>query len=157
MRVRSYMDSDKKQVIDLILNIQNCEAKINLTLDEQPDLSEIESYYMGRGGNFWIAEENGEVIGTIGLMVLENKVGVLKKFFVRSDYRGKRIGLMLFDALMEYCRSKGLDLLILDTPSVAHKSHLFYEKAGFVRTTKESLPVAYEYPDRDSLLYMLNM
>ena len=47
MRVRSYMDSDKKQVIDLILNIQNCEAKINLTLDEQPDLSEIESYYMG--------------------------------------------------------------------------------------------------------------
>lgn len=34
-------------------------------------------------------------------------------------------------------------------------SHRFYEKAGFQRISRESLPIEYSFPDRDSLLYVL--
>ena len=38
MEIIKYQDTYKQQVIDLILHIQNSEAKINLTIEEQPDL-----------------------------------------------------------------------------------------------------------------------
>ena len=47
--------------------------------------------------------------------------------------------------------------LILDTPSVARVSHKFYEKARFRKTDKTQLPIEYVYPNRDSLLYMLDL
>lgn len=47
--------------------------------------------------------------------------------------------------------------IILDTPSVAKVSHKFYERAGFRKISKEELPIRYTYPNRDSLLYQLNL
>lgn len=35
--------------------------------------------------------------------------------------------------------------------------HKFYEKAGFRKISVMELPVSYSYPDRDSLLYMLDL
>ena len=49
------------------------------------------------------------------------------------------------------------DYIILDTPSVAVKSHAFYDKSGFRRIIKAELPIEYHYPDRDSLLYMIDL
>lgn len=57
--------------------------------------------------------------------------------------------------LLEYDENAGVKCIILDTPSVARASHRFYEKAGFQRISRESLPIEYSFPDRDSLLYIL--
>ncbi|RHM60023.1 hypothetical protein, partial [Coprobacillus sp. AF33-1AC] len=46
--------------------------------------------------------------------------------------------------------------IILDMPSVAKTSHYFYERSGFLKISKNELPIAYSYPDRDSILYMLD-
>ncbi len=144
-------------MISLILEIQNNEAKINLSLEEQPDLNDIFRAYINSGGGFWIAVENGEVIGTIGLMKIDDDWCVLKKFFVRSDYRSKKVGLALYKSLLDFAIAKGFRHIILDTPSVATKSHSFYERAGFKQIKKSDLEVEYLYPDRDSLLYKLDL
>ena len=68
MEIITYRDEYKQQIIDLILHIQNDEAKINLSLEEQPDLLDIPVYYEKDGGEFWLAIENGTVIGTLALM-----------------------------------------------------------------------------------------
>ncbi|MEI3161880.1 MAG: GNAT family N-acetyltransferase [Lachnospirales bacterium] len=153
----TYKSEYKEQVISLILNIQNNEAHINLPLCEQPDLSNIEHCYRDKGGEFWIAVENGKVIGTIGFMACENNCGILKKFFVKSAYRSQKIGLSLYLKLIEFAKSKGIKHIILDTPSVAKVSHKFYEKAGFYKISKEDLPIEYNYVDRNSILYILNL
>lgn len=49
MRIISYREELKQQIIDLILHIQNEEAKINLPL-QQPDLLDIKYSYISRGG-----------------------------------------------------------------------------------------------------------
>lgn len=155
MEIIKYQDIYKQQVIDLILHIQNSEAKINLTIEEQPDLLEVPLYYEKNGGAFWIAVEKEKVIGTIAFMNYGSGNAVLKKFFVRSDWRNQKIGYALYEKLITFLKDEKYKRVLLDTPSVATTSHRFYEKVGFRKITKENLPFRYEYPDRDSYLYLL--
>lgn len=157
MEIIKYQDIYKQQVIDLILHIQNSEAKINLTIEEQPDLLEVPLYYEKNGGAFWIAVEKDKVIGTIAFMNYGSGNAVLKKFFVRSDWRNRKIGYALYEKLITFLKDEKYKRVLLDTPSVATTSHRFYEKAGFRKIKKENLPFRYEYPDRDSYLYLLEL
>lgn len=97
------------------------------------------------------------MIGTIGLMRKGAQCAVLKKFFFRKEFRAQKIGLALYNELLEYAKRAGVRHIILDTPSVARESHRFYERAGFRKISAEELPVPYSYPDRDSILYMLSL
>ena len=80
-----------------------------------------------------------------------------KKFLWRRRFAHKKEGLSLYNEFLKYANSKGIEHIILNTPAVAHISRRFYEKDGFKRINSEELPVLYYYPDRDSILYMLNL
>lgn len=157
MDIETYSGKYDDEIISLILSIQNSEAKINLSLEEQPDLRDIHSFYRQNGGEFWVARADGRVIGTIGLMLKENNCAVMKKFFVRSDFRSQKVGLALYQKMLSHAENAGVKHIILDTPSAAKASHRFYEKAGFRRITPSELPVEYSFPDRDSLIYILDI
>ena len=157
MYIEKYSGKYDSEIISLILDIQNNEAKINLPLSEQPDLLDIRQSYQETGGEFWVALSDGRVIGTIGLMIKENNCAVLKKFFVDKAFRSKKVGLALYKELIKYAESKNVLYIILDTPAVAHESHKFYERAGFFKAKAAELPIVYSYPDRDSILYMLKL
>lgn len=157
MEIIQYKDEFRNDAIDLILGIQNNEANVNLTIEDQPDLLNITESYLNRDGNFWLAVDNGRVVGTIALMSIDGEWSVLKKFFVRADYRSQKIGFALYSELLEFAKQKGYRHIILDTPSVAVKSHAFYERAGFRLISKLELKVQYNYPDRHSLLYQLDI
>lgn len=157
MTIERYSGKFDDEIISLILSIQNDEAKIGLSLQDQPDLLDIHRSYQQAGGEFWIALSDGQVIGTIGLMLKENHCAVLKKFFVKKEFRSQKIGLALYNELLQYAVGKGVRYVLLDTPAVAHASHRFYEKAGFYKISKAELPVPYAYPDRESILYLLDL
>lgn len=157
MDIIQYDDRYRAEVIDLILDIQNNEAKINLSIEEQPDLSDVTGAYINSDGNFWLAIDNGAVVGTIGMMKIDGNWSVLKKFFVRKDYRSKKVGLALYETLLDFAKTRGYRHIILDTPSVAVKSHSFYERSGFKKIVRSDLPINYNYPDRDSILYKLDV
>jgi len=157
MEIVTYQARYQEQAIDLILSIQNGEAGIGLSLAEQPDLLDIPACYQRDGGEFWLAVEDGAVVGTLALMKKGEGRGVLKKFFVRADHRGQKVGLQLYRRLLDFAQKQGIVTIVLDTPSVARASHQFYERAGFRRIGKEELPFPYEYPDRDSYLYLLKL
>jgi len=155
-----YDDTYKEEVINLILHVQNVEYGVGISVEEQPDILDIQSNYISDGGNFWIAlNDNGEVVGSIGLQKKTNEVAVLKKFFVYKDYRGKEfgIGTGLYKALLDFANKQGFSKVILDTPSKATRSHSFYKKAGFKEIAKEDLAIKYNYPDRDSILFELDL
>lgn len=131
MNIITYNEIDNEQIIDLVLNIQNNEAKINLGIEEQADLLNIYDSYEKGGGEFWIAIENDEVIGTVALMNKKNGNSVLKKFFVRQDWRNRKIGYELYKHLLDFAQKNNMKKILLNTPSVAQASHKFYERAGF--------------------------
>ncbi|MCM1165020.1 MAG: GNAT family N-acetyltransferase [Lachnospiraceae bacterium] len=155
MKIIDYSDEYRERVIAMILHIQNGEAGIGLPLEEQPDLLDVKRYYLDNGGRFWLAVEGGELVGTVALMNKGGGNGVLKKFFVRSDMRGKGLGLALYGELLKFARGSGFKRILLDTPSVAERSHRFYERAGFRRVDEP--PFEYDFPDRNSYLYLLEL
>lgn len=155
MKIIEYSKIYDKDIQNLILNIQNKEAKINLSLEEQPDLQNIDEYFIKSGGMFWIALYDNNVVGTIGLKKAVDDYAILKKFFVKSEYRGQKIGLELYKKLICFSHKNGIKLIVLDTPSVAEASHTFYKKSGFKVISKSELPFEYNYPDRNSILMAL--
>ncbi|KWX69871.1 GNAT family N-acetyltransferase [Paenibacillus jilunlii] len=155
-----YDDSYKEEVIKLIMHVQNVEYEVGISVKEQPDILDIHSNYINDGGNFWIAlNDNGEVVGSIGLQRKTKGVAVLKKFFVYKDYRGKEFGTgkKLYEALLDFAKKQGFSKIILDTPSKATRSHGFYNKVGFKEIDKEDLPIKYDYPDRNSIIFLLEL
>ena len=157
MEIIQYRDEFKDEAINLILHIQNDEAKVNMPLEGQPDLLDITESYINRGGNFWLAVDDGHVVGTVALMKINDDWCVLKKFFVRSDYRSQKVGLALYTRLLDFSNTNGFRHMILDTPSVAKKAHAFYVRAGFKQIGKSDLPIRYDYLDRESLLFHLEL
>lgn len=126
MKIITYQETYKQQIIDLILHIQNEEAKINLSLAEQPDLLDIPNYYEKDGGEFWLAVEGDTVIGTLALMNKGNGNGVLKKGFVRREHRKHGVLTELYKVLLDYAIENGMKQLLFDTPSVATNCHRFF-------------------------------
>lgn len=154
--IRAYAGGRDEEVADLILSIQNGEAGLNLSIEDQPDLLDIPNGY--RDGGFWIATDDGDaIVGSIGLLAI-GLTGVLKKFFVARSHRGKGgPSLALLHALLERAQALGMTDIVLDTPAVATRSHAFYERNGFLRAASGDLPVRYHYTDRNSFLYRLQL
>lgn len=148
MKIIRYSDIYKNEVIHLILQIQNQEAKVNLSLEEQPDLKSIEESYFREDGFFWMAiDQDGQLAGTLGLMNKGDGNAVLKKFFVRKDARSQKAGLQFYQTLEEYAAGHQIHRILLDTPSAAKAAQRFYEKNGFIRIDKDECPFPYIYPD----------
>jgi hypothetical protein len=96
MEIISYKDEYKQQIIDLVLHIQNDEAKISLPIEEQPDLLDVPTYYEKNGGRFWVAVNGKDVIGTFAFMNYGNGNAVLKKFLFALTGEVKKLVLHCF-------------------------------------------------------------
>jgi RimJ/RimL family protein N-acetyltransferase len=157
--VDEFRPAFQAEIVDLILHVQNVEYSVNISLNEQPDLLDIEGCYRASGGAFWVAlNDTGEVVGTLGLQRKTHAVGVLKKFFVSTAYRGGETNCAskLFDTLLDFSLRRGIETIVLDTPSAATRSHAFYRRKGFRQISETDLPVQYDYPNRDSLFFRLD-
>lgn len=155
--IRTYYGAHDQEIIDLILSIQNGENHLGIPLSEQMDLTTIKESYQDTGGEFWLALDGEHVVGTIALMKKSETCGVLKKFFVKKEYRKQGVGGQLYEQLLRFARENRLQQIILDTPAVAVASHRFYERVGFRKISRAELPIEYSYPDRNSYLYLLEL
>jgi len=50
--IKTLKNSDSKDIIDIILPIQQLEFGVPITLADQPDLLDIEDFYNLKGGGF---------------------------------------------------------------------------------------------------------
>lgn len=135
---RQYLD----RLIEMVLHIQQDEFGVPVTIADQPDLLTIEDVYQSKKGNFWIALNGEQVIGTIGLIDIGNRQSALRKMFVHRDYRGKEkaVGQHLLDTLINWCQQHSIDEVYLGTVERMLAAHRFYRKNGFYQLGKSELP-----------------
>jgi len=148
MKITVFDNKYTQEIIDLVLSTQNDGTRPVIGLDTQSDLLNIQSQYIDRGGNFWVAIENDRVVGTIAFYPFSNKIGVLKKFFVDKKFRGypNYLGQKLYETLVEYAKLNNFKTIMLDTPNNTERAHKFYIKAGFKQISYENLPIKYSCP-----------
>lgn len=147
------------QLIDLILNIQQKEFNIPITIEDQPDLRQIDSFYQEAGGNFWGAFIDGELVGSIALVKFDERAGAVRKMFVKKEFRGKELNIAqkLLEVLISFCRENGIDAIYLGTVSVLKAAMRFYERNHFIQVEKENLPVRFPLMSADDFFYALNI
>lgn len=156
IQVIPFEESYGDEVIRLILNIQQNEFGVPITIHDQKDLLSIDAVYKKDKGNFWIALMDNQLVGTIALIDIENREGCLRKMFVRQDYRGKEYGvaMLLLNTLMDWAKQKNISAIYLGTTEVLKASHRFYEKNAFVLLPKESLPQNFPVMEVDTRFYV---
>jgi len=159
VNIEIYTDIYKNKVADLILNIQNKEFGIPITLDEQSDLNEIPIFYQTCNGNFWIAKIDGNLTGTIGLLDIGNGKAALRKMFVDKNYRGKEfsIGQKLLNNLIIWANQKNITEIYLGTTEKFIGAQRFYEKNGFLEIQKHALPKEFPVMDVDVKFYQFSV
>ncbi|MHC0037658.1 GNAT family N-acetyltransferase [Pseudoneobacillus sp. C159] len=140
--VMEYVEEFQGEVVDLILHIQQVEYGIPITKEHQPDLFAIEYFYQNGNGNFWVAVLDGKVIGTIGLLDIENQQVALRKMFVHKDYRGStyQTASLLLSKAIAWAREKSVHSIYLGTTPQFLAAHRFYEKNGFQQIEVTDLP-----------------
>jgi GNAT superfamily N-acetyltransferase len=140
VRLERFSDEYATAVAELVHGILRDEFGFSGAFAEQADLSDIRQHY-GRGAsNFWIAVDESRLIGTTGFVDLGCKQGLLRKMFVRSDWRGRGVATLLLDNAMSWANEHGFVAIYLGTNSKFHAAQRFYTKHGFTPVSPESLP-----------------
>lgn len=153
VHIAPIQDKYAEQVIKLVLDIQQKEFNVPITLKDQPDLLQIREAYYQDGGCFWGAFIEEELVGTIALIKFDDNAGAIRKMFVKKAYRGKELNIaqQLLEVLMAYASDNGLDHLYLGTVTVLEAALRFYERNHFVRIAKEILPETFPLMSADNV------
>jgi len=143
----------EQQVIDLIVGIQSGEFAVKICADDQPDLKNIKQYYQWGNGNFWIALDGEQVLGTISLCDIGNKQVALRKMFVKQGFRGQplNIGQGLLNTALGWSKDRQLEQIFLGTVANYYAAHRFYEKNNFIRINQSKLPPTFNIMEVDKL------
>ena len=155
MEIRLYDKQDQAQIIELITNIQCNEFQIPITIKQQPDLLNIESFYQEKTGNFWVACIANKVIGTISLLDIGNQQAALRKLFVHKNYRSKQpnAAKQLLAVLLEWAKQQSMQEIFLGTSDKLMAAHRFYEKNGFAEVSQQNLPETFPVMEVDNKFY----
>ncbi len=159
MNIQPYSSDYQTQVVHLILSIQRDEFLLPIDLTDQPDLLEIPKFYQKNKGNFWIAIEGDHVIGTIALIDIGTSLGVLRKMFVQSEYRGQQIGVgqKLLETLIKWSEQQQITRIYLGTTERYKAAHRFYEKNGFIEIETNQLPTQFPRMEVDTKFYCYHL
>jgi GNAT superfamily N-acetyltransferase len=129
-------------VVELVHGILRDELGFAADASHQPDLLDVPRHYGAAASNFWLALDGTRLVGTTGFVDLGSNRGLLRKMFVRRDFRGAGVALLLLDNAVQWAREHGCSTMYLGTNSKFHAAQRFYEKHGFVQVAPESLPAS---------------
>ena len=102
--------------------------------DYDEELKHLEGKYGFPYGRLYLAYYDGELAGCIGLRKIDGQNCEMKRLYVRSQFRGKRIGTQLIQIIIEDARQIGYSCMLLDTlPFLESAIHL-YREYGFYET-----------------------
>jgi putative acetyltransferase len=134
-RIRDACDGDAAGLIALIGSVFAEYPGCVLDVDgEAPELRAIARSFAALGGRFWVAEREGRVVGSVGLLPGEAAGGVeLRKLYVHRSVRRRGLGRRLCERVEDEARRRGARFVELWSDTRFEDAHRLYEKRGYLR------------------------
>ena len=119
-------------------------SSIDFDLDYQSFLQELtfitELYSQPHGIAFILSRDNNTV-GCIGLQEVNPGVAMVKRLYIRSDFKRHFFGKQLLKVAIDWANQKGIRKLRLDQCDTLPWISELYINAGFIEMTSLNIPI----------------
>lgn len=141
IKIRSATNADCERVQNLVFGILR---DYGLKPDFQGtdrDIADIEAAYINRGGIFELLEdENGNLMGTVGLYPINDEKVELRKMYFDKTLRGHGFGKKTLRRMIEKAKDLGYKQIYLETAGVLKEAVGLYKSFGFQSTEEKHTP-----------------
>lgn len=129
---RKAVDQDAEGLIALVdkcyAGYEGCILDVD---EEEPQLRYIATFFAEKNGEFWVAELDGKIVGSIGY-TFKDTVFELKHLYVDGDVRRQGLATNLCNFVEEAAVSRKTEKIVLWTDTRFQEAHKLYENRGFV-------------------------
>ena len=116
--------------------------------DFDRELEGLPGDYAEPEGLILIAESEDKTAGCVALRKIDRETCEMKRLYVKPEFRGKKIGLLLAEKIIEEAKKIGYKKMRLDTTPQMKKAIQLYKSLGF----KEIKP--YRFNPIEGAIYM---
>ncbi|WP_338813546.1 GNAT family N-acetyltransferase [Bernardetia sp. Wsw4-3y2] len=108
---------------------------------------------------YWVVLHNGKVVGAVGVVVVQNEFGVLKKMMLKKEFRGKEFGLskLLLETVIEWTKENQISKIYLGTMNQFKAAQTFYKKNGFREILENELPLNFLKNPLDKVFFVKDL
>jgi putative acetyltransferase len=101
------------------------------------DVLEVETFYTAVGGEFWVVEQQGELVGTVAYYPINrgNQAVEIRKMYLSPAARGQGLGKYLLQQLEKAIADRGFQEIWIETASVLKEGVKLYESSGYQPAT----------------------
>jgi GNAT superfamily N-acetyltransferase len=143
--IRPFQDADAARVRELFITVSRLlgtpglrdafEAYIARALAEEID--RIRAYYRERDGGFWVASQNGAMLGMFGLERAAPEAMELRRMYVDPAARRRGIARQMLRFAEDECRRRNIAKLELSTSELQPEALALYRSAGYQLVREE--------------------
>lgn len=98
---------------------------------ELEDVDRVDTEYLQDGGQFFVALDDGLVIGSGAVRRMRADTAEVKRLWLLDRYQGRGIGYRIMQELIAFAHASGYTRLVLQTSPQQTRALAFYRKIGF--------------------------
>jgi len=112
MQIRIFQEKDNSAVKELVNTILYKEFPLSKKAYSIDDLDAISRAYGGPRDVFYVAEDAGKIVGTVGIKEDTKKIALLRRIYVHPNCRGKGCGSTLMARAIDFCKEQGYTQIV---------------------------------------------
>lgn len=135
--IRDWQPTDRQAAAMLIDSVLTEYGLKTEPCGADQDVLNVEDAYWATGGEFWVVEQQGRLVGTGGYYPIargENAVEI-RKMYLLPEVRGQGLGRYLLQALEQTIVAKGFQQIWIETASVLTQAVKLYESSDYQPST----------------------
>ncbi|PPS44238.1 GNAT family N-acetyltransferase [Chroococcidiopsis sp. TS-821] len=131
--IRDWQPSDRTPVTQIIRSVL---AEYHLDFEPRGadcDVVDVENYYLATGGEFWVIQQDNQLVGTGGYYPVKRgeKAVEIRKMYLLPHVRGLGLGKYLLQQLEKAIAARGFKQIWVETASVLTTAVKLYESYGY--------------------------